>query len=192
VLWQLKLGLKQVFGPLGNVGVLVGALDVLVTDTEVLEEALEVALEVGGAIEVEEVTVAIQLHALLTRLATLPVHAATANEGIAPVAVTGAVVKVPQNASAASRRSDARRARRQLSELQLAATSTAIKSTGRKREARGGILEMEAADFGLAGRCTVTRYRGYTLYTPFFGHGPYLWATRGPSLQEQSLPRTNE
>lgn len=113
---------------------LVGALDVLVVEIEVLDEVLKEVLVVAGVLETEDVAVAMQLHALLTRLATLPVHAAIANDGIALVAVTGAVVKVPQNATAASRRSDARRARRQLSELQLAATPTASKSTGKTRE----------------------------------------------------------
>jgi hypothetical protein len=118
----------------GNVGVLVGALDVLVMETEVLDESLEEAIEVTGIVESEDVAVAIQLHALLTRLATLPVQAATANNGIALAAVTGPDVKVPQKDTAASRRPDARRARRQLSELQLAATSNASKSRGKKRK----------------------------------------------------------
>jgi hypothetical protein len=118
----------------GNVGVLVGALDVLVMETEVLDESLEEALEVTGIVESDDVAVVIQLHALLTRLATLPVQAATANDGIALVAVTGPDVKVPQKDTAASRRLDARRARRQLSALQLAATLTASKSSGEKRK----------------------------------------------------------
>ena len=113
---------------------LVGALDVLVMETEVLDESLEEAIEVTGIFESEDVALAIQLHALLTRLATLLVQAATANNGIALAAVTGPDVKVPQKDTAASRRSDARRARRQLSELQLAATSNASKSRGKKRK----------------------------------------------------------
>jgi hypothetical protein len=80
----------------GNVGVLVGAPDVLVMETEVLDESLEEAIEVTGIVESEDVAVAIQLHALLTRLATLPVQAATANNGIALAAVTGPDVKVPK------------------------------------------------------------------------------------------------
>ena len=51
-----------------------------------------------GLAEVEETVVAIQLQALLTRLATFPVQAAAAYDGIA----TEAVVKVPQKALASS------------------------------------------------------------------------------------------
>jgi len=125
----------QVFGPAGEVGALVGALDVLVT--KVLElAALEEVLVVGT----EEVAGAMQLHALLTRLATLPVQAATAKDGMALVAVTGELVKVPQNESAASSLSEARSARRQLSALQLAETPTAERSNGKSRECKRGML----------------------------------------------------
>lgn len=64
---------------------------VVLTATEVLV----VVVVVVGAAEVEET---IQLQAEETRLATFPVHAAAANEGMAFVAVTMAVVKVPQKA----------------------------------------------------------------------------------------------
>lgn len=78
-------------------------------------------------VETADVDVAIQLHADETRLATLPVHACTANDGIALVAVTDAVVKVPQKAFASSIRFAARSPRRQLSALQLAATAAGAK-----------------------------------------------------------------
>jgi hypothetical protein len=77
-------------------------LDVLVILTEMLDESLEEALEVTGIVESEDVAVAIQLHALLTRLATLRVQAAMANDGIALFAVTGPDVKIPQKDTAAS------------------------------------------------------------------------------------------
>jgi hypothetical protein len=128
VLWQLNSGFKQVFGPVGKpVGVLVGA------EVDVVREVLEEVVEID-VVKVEEVTAGRQLHALFTRLITLPVQAVTANDGIALVAVTDAVVNVPQNDWAASRRLVARRARRQLSALQLAATAIAGRSSGRRRE----------------------------------------------------------
>jgi len=129
------------FGPAGEVGALVGGLDVLVT--KVLEV---IALEEVVVVGIEEVAVAMQLHALLTRLATLPVQAATAKDGMALVAVTGEeVVKVPQNESAASSLSEARSARRQLSALQLAETPTAERSNGKSRECKRGILIAQTA-----------------------------------------------
>ena len=75
--------------------------------------------------DADEVDVAMQVQALLTRLATSPVQAWTANVGIAAVAVTGAVVKVPQNALASSKRAEARSPRRQLSALQACAEAEA-------------------------------------------------------------------
>lgn len=106
-----------------------------------LEEVLKV-----DVVEVEEV-VAIQVHALLTRLATLPAHAATAYNGIALAAVTGAVVKVPQNDYALASLLGARSARRQLSVLQFAAaTAAAGRASGRRREERRVILTARASD----------------------------------------------
>jgi hypothetical protein len=75
-------------------------------------------------IHTEVVDVAIQLQALLTRLAAFPVHAAAANVGRGTVAL-GEAVNVPQKALASTMRSAARRARRQLSELQVCAETEA-------------------------------------------------------------------
>ena len=65
-----------------------------------VDEILVVGCEIGvSTVEVavtDKLEVAIQLHALLTRLATSPVQAATAYVGIALVAVTAAVVNVAQ------------------------------------------------------------------------------------------------
>jgi hypothetical protein len=83
----------------------------------------ELALTV--VVETAEVDVTIQLQADETRLATLPVQAAAANEGMALVAVTTAVVKVPQKALTSSRRFGARSPRRQLSALQVIAATAA-------------------------------------------------------------------
>lgn len=66
---------------------------------------------------------AIQLQALEIRLATSPVQAATANVGSPAVAVTVAVVNVPQKPRASSMRAVARSPRRQLSALQSAAAT---------------------------------------------------------------------
>jgi hypothetical protein len=151
VFWQLNSGFEQVLGPGGKpVGELVGAevvvLVVSVLESEVAEvEVLEEVLEID-VVEVEEV-VAMQVHALLTRLATLPVHAATAYDGIALAAVTGAVVKVPQNDCASASLLGARSARRQLSALQFAATTAAAgRTSGRRREERRVILTARASD----------------------------------------------
>ena len=174
VFWQLNSGFKQVLGPEGKpVDELVGAevvvlvvsvLESEVVEVEVLEEILEVVevkvleevLEVVevevveevfevDVVEVEEV-VAMQVHALLTRLATSPLHAATAYEGIALAAVTGAVVKVPQNDCASASLLGARSARRQLSALHFAAATAAAGSTsGRRREERSIMLTGRAS-----------------------------------------------
>lgn len=148
-LWQLSCGFKQVFGPGGNgEGVLVGASVLeIVTVVVVLVLVMVEEDELNGVDDVEEldetdvdgtdeVAVAMQLHALLTRLATSPVQAAAANEGIA----TEAVVKVPQNAFASSIRLAARRPRRQLSALQLAATAAAGRRNGRRMVDRRSML----------------------------------------------------
>jgi len=101
VLWQLNCGLTHVFGPLGNpVGVLVGAVLIeLVTD--VSEDGTEIVVLVVADEDIAtelEVELAMQLQALLTRLATSPLQAATAKVGIELVAVTVAVVNEAQNA----------------------------------------------------------------------------------------------
>lgn len=72
-------------------GELVGAE---LVDSVVEMEILVLVVEVAGT---EEVEVAMQVQALLTLLATSPVHPATAYEGMALVVVTAAVVKVAQN-----------------------------------------------------------------------------------------------
>jgi hypothetical protein len=79
----------------------------------------------------DEVDVAIQLQALLTRFPMFPVQASATNVGMAPVAV-GATVKIPQKALASTIRFAARRTRRQLSELQVSAETEArlLKETG--------------------------------------------------------------
>lgn len=124
-----------------------GELVAAVVDEVVVVVVVVVVDEVVVCEVVLEAGVAIQLHALLTRLATFPVQAATANDGITLVAVTGAVVKVPQNSCAASTRSLARKARRQLSALQLAAHAVAGRRTaGRRREERRGIVSVDRKD----------------------------------------------
>lgn len=105
----------------------------MVVEAEELNEVEDIEeLDEAAVDETDEEAVAIQLQAELTRLATFPVQAATAKEGIALVAVTEAVVKVPQNAFASSMRSVPRRPRRQLSALQLAATAAAGRRKGRR------------------------------------------------------------
>lgn len=84
-----------------------------------------VEVEVAKVVEdaaVDEAVVAMQEQAELTRLLTFPVQAAAYAEGT----VAEAEVKVPQNALASAICAGARRARRQLSALQLCAVAQAI------------------------------------------------------------------
>lgn len=71
--------------------------DEIGVELEMVENELMEEILVVDDVEAE-VAVTAQLQALLTRLTMFPVHAATANEGMAFVAVTEAVVKVPQKA----------------------------------------------------------------------------------------------
>jgi hypothetical protein len=128
---------EQLFGPWGNpVGELVGAeLVVLVTsvvESTVLDELVLVINVV--LLEYEETVVAMQVQALLTRPATFPVHAATAYEGIALVAVTEDAVNAPQKECASASLVGALSARRQLSALQAAAATADGSSRGMKIE----------------------------------------------------------
>lgn len=67
---------------------------------------------------------AIQLQALLTRLATSPAQAWVAKVGIEAVAVTGGDVKVPQKNLASAMCCGDRRARKQLSASQTCCAET--------------------------------------------------------------------
>jgi hypothetical protein len=92
--------LTHAFGPEGNlVGVLVGAvLDELVIDVSDVGCKVGVTTVVVRFMVVElDVETAMQLQALLTRLATSPVQAAIAYVGMALVPAAVVVVKVAQN-----------------------------------------------------------------------------------------------
>lgn len=125
------------------VGTPVGALDVLEIDTDTkLVDVTEMVEEVVTGTDVDvEVDVAMHEQALLTRLTTSPVQAATAYEGIA---TAEAVVNVAQNDCASAIFAGARRARRQLSALHDAASAkpreTVEARRGARREVREGMV----------------------------------------------------